>query len=66
MQQNVVILAKWMALPTVGQENPLQVRMPGEFDAEHVVDFAFEPVGGGPDFAEAGGPFVFGKRNFQA
>src|SRR5260370_12365582 len=42
--QNAVVLAQGMPLPTLGQQNPLHVRMSVKIDAKHVVDFAFQPV----------------------
>ena len=47
--QDVVVLAQREALPLVRQQDALQVGMAGELDAEHVVDFALQPVGRGPD-----------------
>src|SRR4051794_29325294 len=46
---NVVVLAQRMALPLVGHENALQTGMVGKLDAEHVEDFALQPVGGEMD-----------------
>src|ERR1035437_787484 len=45
-----IILAQRMALPSVWQQNALQVGMPIELDAEHVEDFALQPVGCLPNF----------------
>src|SRR5579863_10253429 len=47
--QDAVILAQGMSLPAVGQEDSLHVRMSVKLDAEHVVDFALQPVRGRPD-----------------
>src|ERR1017187_8213317 len=47
--QDVVILAQRKSLPAVGQQNPLQIGMSIKLNAEHVVDFALQPVGGRPD-----------------
>ena len=47
--QNAVILAQRVAFPAVGQKDALQIGMPVELDAEHVVDFALQPIGGRPD-----------------
>src|SRR3954453_14481312 len=44
--ENSVILTQGVALPLVGHEDAPHVGVSGEFDAEHVVDFALEPVGG--------------------
>src|ERR1700732_664758 len=37
-----------MSLPALGQQNAFHVRMSVELDAKHVVDFALQPVRGGP------------------
>ena len=42
--QDAVILAQGIALPAVGQQNALQVRMPIEPDPEHVIDFPLQPI----------------------
>src|SRR5260370_29427503 len=42
--QNAVVLAQGMPLPTLGQQNPLHVRLSVKLDAKHVADFAFHPV----------------------
>src|SRR5664279_4824105 len=44
--ENSVVFAQREALPLVGQQDAPHVGVPGEFDAEHIVDFAFQPVGG--------------------
>src|SRR5580658_746079 len=56
--QNAVVFAQGMTLPTIGQQNPLHVRMPVELDAEHVEDFALQPIGGRPDRYGAGNGFA--------
>src|SRR5262245_8454871 len=43
-----VILALGESLPVLGHENAPAIRMPDEVDAEHVPDFALEPVRRGP------------------
>src|SRR5215831_15442936 len=43
--ENSVVLAQRVALPLVGQEDAPHIGVSREFDTEHVVDFAFEPVG---------------------
>ena len=45
-----VVLAQRMALPSVRQQNALQVGMPVELDAEHVEDLALQPIGRLPNF----------------
>src|SRR5580704_11324205 len=47
--QDAVILAQRMAFPTVGQQNAFQVGVAIELDAEHVEDFALQPVRSRPD-----------------
>src|SRR5579872_5097016 len=47
--QNAVILAQGKSFPAIGQKDAFHVGMPLELDAEHVVNFALQPVGGGPD-----------------
>jgi hypothetical protein len=42
-------LEQRIALEIIVQQDAAQVRVTGEFDAEEVIGFAFEPVGGGPD-----------------
>src|ERR1017187_10029186 len=44
--ENSVVFAQREALPLVGQQDAPHVGVSGEFDAEHVVDLAFQPVGG--------------------
>src|SRR5260370_2935551 len=43
--KNTHVLAQRVALPFLGKEDAAHVRMPGEFDAEHVEHFALQPVG---------------------
>src|SRR5271157_1856679 len=40
-----VVLAQRIALPFLGHEDAPQIGVAGEFDAEHVEYFAFEPIG---------------------
>src|ERR1700691_809143 len=47
--QDAVIFAQRMSLPSVGQQNTFHVRMSVKLDAEHVEDFALQPVGSRPD-----------------
>src|SRR6202142_1627078 len=47
--QDAVVLAEREALPVFGKQDALHVRMAVELDAEHVVDFALQPVRGRPD-----------------
>jgi hypothetical protein len=63
--KNVVVLAKRVALPLVGEQNALQVGMATKGDAKEVEDFALEPIGGGPDGDEAAGLFIGAEWNFQ-
>src|SRR5258708_9475593 len=46
--QNAVVLAQRMSLPALGQQNAFHVGMSVELDAKQVVDFALQPVVGGP------------------
>ena len=49
-----VLLPQRVPAPPRRHENPLQVRVPVEADAEHVPHLALVPVGGGPDVDGAG------------
>src|SRR5436190_982031 len=42
-----VVLALWVPLPVLGHQQPPQVGVTVEHDAEHVPHFAFEPAGAG-------------------
>src|SRR5450755_816817 len=64
--QNAVILTQRMPLPPIGQQNPLQVRMPVELDPEHVEYFALKPVGGRPNRHGAGERFAVGDSRGDA
>src|SRR6185369_14993055 len=44
--ENPVVLAQRISLPLCGQQDAAHVGVAGEFDAEHVEDFAFQPVRG--------------------
>src|SRR5207244_3287866 len=48
-----VVLAQRIAAEAVPREDPPQVRVADEDDAVHVIDFAFHPLGAGPDAADA-------------
>src|ERR1035441_8234252 len=45
LPKNRIILSQRVALPLLGHEYPLHVRVPGELDAEHIEHLAFQPVG---------------------
>src|SRR3954452_6881705 len=47
--EDSVVFAQREALPLVGHEDAPHVGVSREFDTEHVVDFAFQPVGGQVD-----------------
>src|SRR5258708_15433375 len=47
--ENSVVFAQREALPLVGQQDAPHVGVPREFDSEHIVDFALQPVGGQGD-----------------
>src|SRR3954462_8638029 len=55
-----------MALPAFGQQDTFQIRMPIEANAEHVEDFALQPVGRGPDIDGAWNTLAFGDHSFYA
>src|SRR5208283_2090835 len=42
--KNRIILPQRVALPLIGQQDPVHVRVSGEFDAEHIEHFALQPV----------------------
>src|ERR1044072_9044904 len=44
LRQNRIILAQRVSYPLFGQKDAAHIRMPGEFDSEHVEHFALEPV----------------------
>src|SRR5579864_9096441 len=44
-----VVFAQGMSLPAIRQQNTFHVGMSIELDAEHVENFALQPVGGSPD-----------------
>src|SRR3954470_3487758 len=44
-----IVLALRKPLPVLWHEDPAAIGMSGEVHAEHVIDLALEPVGGGPD-----------------
>src|SRR4051812_14681602 len=48
-----VVLAQRVAAVAVPREDPSQVRVADEEDAEHVVDLALHPFRAGPDTADA-------------
>ena len=48
-----VVFPEWMTLPIVGVENPAQIGMALESDSEHIIDFAFVPVGRRPEIGNA-------------
>src|ERR1035438_477527 len=64
--QNAVILTQRMPLPPIGQQNPLQIRMPVELDPEHVEYFALQPVGCRPNRHGTGERFAVGDSRGDA
>src|SRR5271156_6827697 len=64
--QDVVILAQGVPFPLIGEQDAFKIRVTFENDAEHVVAFAFEPIGGGPDFDNASDRVIFTGVGFQA
>src|SRR5579864_8392662 len=58
--QDGIIFAQRMPLPFFRQQDAPHVGMPGELDAEHVEDFALEPVGGGMHSGSRGRPVGLG------
>src|SRR3972149_7784317 len=53
--RHLVVLAQRVALPILGTENPLEVRVPRKPDPREVKHLPFVPVGRGPKVAHAGG-----------
>src|SRR5918992_3452602 len=51
---NHIILAERMTLPIIGEEDPSQVRMPLEPNAEEVVRLSLVPVGCAPEQGHRG------------
>src|ERR1051326_7209121 len=47
--KNSVVLAQRIALPLLRQQNPFHIGMSRKLDAEHVEDFALQPIGGEVD-----------------
>src|SRR6266851_3470140 len=62
--QDAVVFAQRMPLPAVGQQNAFHVGMSVELDAKHVVDFAFQPVRGGPYGYRAGNAVSISDLHF--
>src|SRR5215471_18565681 len=44
--QNSVVLAQRESLPFIGHQDSPHVRVPGEFDPEHIVHLSLQPIGG--------------------
>src|ERR1700747_1314649 len=63
--QNVVILPQRIALPLFRQQQTLQVRMALKDDAEHVVHFPLQPIGGRPDAFHSCHRLVFPKQRLD-
>src|SRR5690348_8882708 len=55
-----------MALPLVRQQDALQIGMPFEHEAEHVVALAFEPICRGPKLTDARHRFAVSRMSLQA
>src|SRR6202007_2470081 len=66
LPENVVILAERMALPLVGKQDALQIRVAGKNDAEHIENFALEPISRWPNLGQACGALTVRDGNFQA
>src|ERR1019366_6150645 len=64
--ENSVVLAQRVALPLVGHQDAPQVGVPREFDPEHIVDFAFQPVGGQVDAHRCLRPIPFRDQDLDA
>src|SRR5258708_7170657 len=43
--EDPVVLAQRIPLPFLRQQDALHIRVPSKLDAEHIEDFAFQPVG---------------------
>src|SRR5580765_7267328 len=63
---DAVVFAQRMALPAIGQQNTLHVRMPFKLDSKHVEYFALQPVRGWPDGNRTGRCVVFGDLGFYS
>src|SRR5437016_9620084 len=62
-----VVLAKGVALPVVGHEDPRQVGVPFEHDPEHVVDLALHGLGAREELEQRRqGRLVFGHLRSHA
>src|ERR1039457_188024 len=64
--ENSVVFAQWMPLPLVGHQDAPHVGVPREFDAEHIVDFALQPVRSQVDAHRRLRPIPFGDRDLDA
>ena len=64
--QDRVVLPQRVALPLVRHQDPAHVRVPGEFDAEHVEHFALQPVGRQVDAGGGGGLEAVGDAGLDA
>src|ERR1017187_1535668 len=64
--ENSVVFAQREALPLVGHQDAPHIRVSGEFDAEHIVDFAFQPVGGEVDAHRRLRPIPVGDQDLDA
>src|SRR3972149_3778163 len=49
-----VILSEGMSFPVFGHQDPTEIGMSRESDAEHVEDLALMPIGGGPHAGHRG------------
>src|SRR5438105_1203652 len=54
LQGELVVFAQGVADPVFGEQNAAQVRMAGEPNAGEIVNFAFVPIGGGPNPGDGG------------
>src|SRR6266446_5256819 len=64
--QDAIVLAQGMSLPAVRKQNALEVRMSVELDAEHVEDFALQPVGRSPERNGTWQALVLGYERLHA
>src|SRR5689334_14484914 len=63
---DVVVLAQWITLPLVRQQDARQIGVPGKNNPEHVEHLALQPVGRGPNVCNAGYFFPIARASLHA
>src|SRR5262249_35330156 len=53
LARKYIVFAQRVALPVIGAQDPSQVGMPVENDAEHVIGLTLVPIGGRPEIPDA-------------